>query len=1125
MIENPSCTAVSFTKDNTTCKCPTAVNNRRMLSGSTGTVQYSTSNKIVESLFDSLWVQLSILPKPKTNVVVIAAMTSIILIILAGIAGFLFIDIREIRKTSFKKMLDDSKDVRTVGSFFESIFPNEFKSGPWKALYWNWLELHHDYLCLVLPYRHDRTFRVAKWVVVTGRVLSIVFINTIITNKYYSDDGTCESLTDRYTCNNQMSPFKLTHQCDWNKELQWCMYMPPAFTYTNMLVFTIIVCLAATPISYLIEFLTTQITYLVQSRMHYIHSKVLPTDENISGKSAVAAGDVVKRKKDGMDSDADSDASDVDDEAIVDKANDSKSYAGGKSNKHSITTSGSTGTTSKDGFTFDEFVMSQTWRANILRGARLEKAHKSMDFVLPHEEATMVVLQGKADQEKQANHMVFKDGVDNTSYKQLRYGFQKLNKRNIEGRIQASRKTADYIRSEVELLSDNVDKEVYLLKNFFIDNFTGYRRSIVMRWMLGHFQSIKYANERVFVRLFAVLFLPFILLLMVYFIAQFNLTIGSRAGSMWVVVTVLAVVEDALVLQSLQVWIRYVVFTSAVAADLRNMFQYVKLRGRIVLMRTNGLMRDSNALVQHFNPACRAARMFPSLPVSRFLLSLSDFDIPLRKRYSTVGLPVSVIAAFFLCTAYLPYYLQDCVIDLIVIVLINVLFIVLASIASTSLALCIVIVIGIAVSAIGREALVYLLAIRKRQLQEKVLRENMFNDTKSYDVNDPEEVDAGMDVSLEGRNIDHGSHAMGFFEAMKNKLKPSGSSRRKKRYAVSANSVGIDESKAEDTLDDEADELYHNVPTSSTPQEIYHNDSITTTSICGGGSMTLHSYIRNQSHTLSKIEGPPMPSSHSTVAGPAIHGSMYQQQQHHIDFSDTLSQTTNGSLRYRPPPSSLPPLYAVKQSRHPGIVEGDEYNEMNLNSIAGSVNVNVNEQSMLDQQPTAVIRDKTNSRGASRSGRRSARAKKYMTNNNSSADYSSNVRDDYQSAPASVGIGVGVGGSRVQLPRLNEEMLNDKNIRHRRRRNRHSRGSTGNDMGDTYVDADGPGAQSSKAIQPRKVDNIVRNTKYLDIHGELNVPVIDMMHNTSTVTAATASAGAAGPSADHMQSTKYPMWH
>jgi hypothetical protein len=39
-------------------------------------------------------------------------------------------------------------------------------------------------------------------------------------------------------------------------------------------------------------------------------------------------------------------------------------------------------------------------------------------------------------------------------------------------------------------------------------------------------------------------------------------------------------------------------------------------------------MTEFDALIQHFNPACRAARKYPELAVSRLLISLNDYDLP-----------------------------------------------------------------------------------------------------------------------------------------------------------------------------------------------------------------------------------------------------------------------------------------------------------------------------------------------------------------------------------------------------------------------------------------------------------------------------------------------------------------
>lgn len=85
---------------------------------------------------------------------------------------------------------------------------------------------------------------------------------------------------------------------------------------------------------------------------------------------------------------------------------------------------------------------------------------------------------------------------------------------------------------------------------------------------------------------------------------------------------------------------------SLVGKDIRAIFNNLKNRGKLILMRTTGLMRDSNCLIQHFNPACRAARAVPHLPVARLLISIGDFDLPVPsqfKRYKRLRMLLSLV--------------------------------------------------------------------------------------------------------------------------------------------------------------------------------------------------------------------------------------------------------------------------------------------------------------------------------------------------------------------------------------------------------------------------------------------------------------------------------------------------
>ena len=51
-------------------------------------------------------------------------------------------------------------------------------------------------------------------------------------------------------------------------------------------------------------------------------------------------------------------------------------------------------------------------------------------------------------------------------------------------------------KSELELLDTDEEREAYLIKAFFIDIFEGHHKAIAHRYMMGSFESLKYAYFR-----------------------------------------------------------------------------------------------------------------------------------------------------------------------------------------------------------------------------------------------------------------------------------------------------------------------------------------------------------------------------------------------------------------------------------------------------------------------------------------------------------------------------------------------------------------------------------------------------------------------------------------------------
>ena len=66
----------------------------------------------------------------------------------------------------------------------------------------------------------------------------------------------------------------------------------------------------------------------------------------------------------------------------------------------------------------------------------------------------------------------------------------------------------------------------------------------------------------------------------------------------------------------------------------------IELRAKRILRRTTGVILSFNDAVQHFNPACKAARMQTMLSVSKLLMALNDSDFSFvlkNRRYKRVS--------------------------------------------------------------------------------------------------------------------------------------------------------------------------------------------------------------------------------------------------------------------------------------------------------------------------------------------------------------------------------------------------------------------------------------------------------------------------------------------------------
>jgi hypothetical protein len=237
--------------------------------------------------------------------------------------------------------------------------------------------------------------------------------------------------------------------------------------------------------------------------------------------------------------------------------------------------------------------------------------------------------------------------------------------------ILKARERCDDILEHMTTLETDADRDSYLLQRFIIDSMNGLQRRVAMRFVEENEEE-----DELHMRWRMLYFIALIMwvVLVSGYVFLFGVMLGPTAANSWLTGVGLAMIQDFFILQPFKIFLMYIIIAGVPAIRIRVVHTILKKHARNVLNRTNGLIRDAGALIQHFNPACRAARMYPHLSMSRILMSLNDMDIPLsyvELERSTQSAAVKVIAfiglvisgAVLIILILLPEILGDSIIE------------------------------------------------------------------------------------------------------------------------------------------------------------------------------------------------------------------------------------------------------------------------------------------------------------------------------------------------------------------------------------------------------------------------------------------------------------------------------
>ena len=559
---------------------------RRRLSG-TGD-EYASQASIVGSQFVERWQSVTKLDFAtlKKNLVVFGVVLSLLGSTLAGLFSFLVVDVWDIKtyvEIQTKEEKEHKKELRKIFGFFQLLLPDEFSDEPWLRRLYRKLMTEHDYFSLFTAYTEDQQLRSLKWVCGMGNIINFLFVDTILAGLFFDDGGVCATYQSKDQCLQSMSLDQMNTLCDWTPNAPEsiygvCSFEGPSDDFLAQCILTLIITTCAVPLNILVHRCTHTISDLVKS----VQVRTSSNKYKLKDLEETEIGDELK---------------DV-----------------------------------------------QNMRNTFLRAARITKMKEQMDHVSAEQELDFMFEDHRRVLKRAALHFGGQrrraGDIESASVDEARqYGrlidCDSADRSDVLTRLTNAREEAAHIGQQVSLLKGEDTREIYLIQQFLVCTLKGVSKYIAGKIMFEHIDSDEERADKWLWRLCVSFFLPVYFSACALYILLFGVSIGQKSTVFWLVGASQAFAMDVFILQPVKIWMQKIAITAIAGGYLQKTHALLRDRSISIMKRTEGLMRYSGAKVQHFNAACRVARMYPELPAARLIMSLSDFDLPLYKFFNS----------------------------------------------------------------------------------------------------------------------------------------------------------------------------------------------------------------------------------------------------------------------------------------------------------------------------------------------------------------------------------------------------------------------------------------------------------------------------------------------------------
>jgi len=611
--EDASCTVDKYNSTHVTCVCG-GVGTSRWLQSTTSTLQTLTLTTITKKIGTSFDVTFSadFEKQPdtfKTTPILFGCLVASVMMVLIGFQTLFLYNQKEKKKRSQHTKV--SQDV------FADALPVELSELTWLQRFIAKLR-EATIIGGVFFSQHNRVRFVMKSVLL---ILTVLLVDILLAFFVYNDDGSCRSATSEEVCVNIRTRLvgEWHSTCQWNDVDDWCTFNQTHVGFMSILYLTIAVLIISLPV--------LRFTYSLVD-VFYASMEIRVKYPKMKSFSKVYIDAFLERT---------TSKAKIFDVCWDDWEN---GFGGRRAGWQSST-------------------------SKVVLGGRLDVMRRRMDEVTVQEEVKHMGLSKKSA-------MQYEDVDERTLVSSLLDDYSMpLGGVDVRGRpaaamteILKARTSALDLSNDIDTLLGDHAKELMIFRHFLVESLPPHKRQFARRYLCGAELSLDSTIPVQWKVNFSFWFLILFVLAACFFIVFIGFFLDSASIKIWGKVAAFALCQFIFLLDPLFVYMIYICSVTYIHLDVLRMFKRLRDMGKIIMSRriVGAMEKERCNRLQHFNSACRAARLRPQYLISRLLMQLNDLDIPAsyaaRPKHSSRIYSYGVMGLFLLL-AQMPVGISD----------------------------------------------------------------------------------------------------------------------------------------------------------------------------------------------------------------------------------------------------------------------------------------------------------------------------------------------------------------------------------------------------------------------------------------------------------------------------------